>query len=60
MYRLSTNKRKYSTTPIVKVLEDGTEVPILIALNLPKKEGDELAEKIVRLLELDETMKKLA
>lgn len=50
MYRLSTNRRKYSTSPIVKVLEDGTEVPILIALGLPKAEGDELAEKIIKLL----------
>ena len=52
-YRISNNKRKYSTTPIVEVLidKDGKEDEKLICVVcLPKKQGDVLSEKIVKLL----------
>lgn len=61
-YRISTKKREWSSTPIVKVTVDDkgkeTETPIAIVC-LPKKEGDELAKKIVRLLNFDETLLKI-
>jgi hypothetical protein len=53
MYRISNNKRKYSTTPIVEVLidKDGKEDEKLICICLlPKNEGNLLSEKIVKLL----------
>jgi len=53
MYKFSPNQRKYSTTPIVKVLENGTEIPIAIIL-LPKNEGNELTQRIIDLLNLDD------
>jgi hypothetical protein len=52
-YRISVNKRKYSTTPIVEVLVDdsGKETEkIICVFTLPKKDGDLLAEKFVELL----------
>ena len=52
-YRISNNKRKYSTTPIVEVLVDdnGKETEkIICVFTLPKKEGDLIAEKFVELL----------
>lgn len=55
MYRISNNKRKYSTTPIVEVLidKDGKEDEKLICVVcLPKKQGDALSEEIVKLLNI--------
>lgn len=53
MYAISENKRKYSPTPIVRIVIDAngkeTEEIVLIS-NLPKKDGDALSETIVRLL----------
>jgi hypothetical protein len=52
-YRISNNKRKYSTTPIVEVITDAqgneTEKMVCICL-LPKNEGNLLSEKIIKLL----------
>lgn len=48
MFRISENKRKYSPTPIVRVVDNKEEI-ILIS-TLKKKEGDELSERIVKLL----------
>lgn len=53
MYKISQNKRKYSTTPIVKEIlrPDGkTEERFICVISLPKKEGDKLSEEIVQLL----------
>jgi len=54
MYRISKNIRKYSPTPIVKVTvgEDGREQEeiVMVAVNMKKKEGDELSLTIVELL----------
>lgn len=52
-YRVSNNKRKYSTTPIVEVITDteGNETEkIICVFVLPKKEGDLIAEKFVEVL----------
>jgi len=52
MYRISNNKRKYSTTPIVRVeTESGKEkeIPVLFS-SLTKKDGDPLMETIVNFL----------
>lgn len=52
-YRISNTKRKYSTTPIVEVLIDdrGNETEkIVCVFTLPKKEGDLISEKFVKLL----------
>jgi hypothetical protein len=52
-YRISNNKRKWSTTPIVEVITEkqGNETEkIVCVFTLPKKEGDLLSEKIVKLL----------
>ena len=57
MYRISRDKRKWSTTPIAKVVTDdnGKENEKLILCSfLPKKEGDELCEKIVMFLNEEE------
>jgi len=57
MYRISVNKRKWSTTPIVEVTttEDGKEhEEIVFICTLPKKTGDALSEKVVNLLNRDE------
>jgi hypothetical protein len=54
MYRISNNKRKYSPTPIVKITvgADGREQEeiVMCAINIKKKEGDELSEEIIKLL----------
>jgi len=50
MYRISNNKRKYSTTPIVDVDANGDETIVLAICNHPKKEGDIFAEQVVILL----------
>jgi len=53
MYRISNNKRKWSTTPIVEVIidADGKETENMICVViLPKKQGDLFSEKIVKLL----------
>jgi hypothetical protein len=49
MYKQSANIRKYSTTPIVKVTEEGKE-EIVCVITLPKKDGEELAVRIVDML----------
>lgn len=53
MYRISNQKRKYSTTPIVKVSIDvqGKETEEIIAVvTLPKKRGDLLSVLIAEAL----------
>jgi hypothetical protein len=53
MYRISNTKRKYSTTPIVKVTTDdhGKETEEIVAVvTLPKKRGDLLSVLIVEAL----------
>lgn len=53
MYRIATKKRKYSTTPIVRVTLDGNgneQEDIVICVVLPKKDGDVLSNTIVELL----------
>jgi len=53
MYRLSKNVRKYSPTPIVRVTvgADGREQEeIVLVSTLKKKDGEQLSEQIVRLL----------
>jgi hypothetical protein len=54
MYRISKNVRKYSPTPIVKVTvgADGKEQEeiVMVAVNMKKKEGDELSLTVVELL----------
>lgn len=59
MYRISNNKRKYSTTPIVEVIidADGKETENMVCIvTLPKKQGDLFSEKIVKLLNLQEKL----
>ena len=53
MYRISNNKRKYSTTPIVEVIteKDGSETEkIVCVIVLPKKDGDLISSNLVKLL----------
>ena len=53
MYRISNNKRKYSTTPIVKVEigEDGKETETIVCVfTITKKQGDALSEQIIKVL----------
>jgi len=53
MYRISTNVRKYSTTPIVEIitLPNGkVDEKIMCVITLPKKEGDILSKQIVEAL----------
>lgn len=53
MYRISTNKRKYSSTPIVRVTVgiDGKEQEeIVLVSTLKKAEGEALSRKVVDLL----------
>jgi len=54
MYRISQSIRKYSPTPIVKVTvgADGREQEeiVMVAVNMKKKEGDELSLTIIELL----------
>ncbi len=52
-YRISINKRKYSSNPIVRVTvgPDGKEQEEIIFISiLSKKNGDELSERIVNAL----------
>jgi len=55
MYRISKVSRKYSPTPIVKVIvgPDGKEQEelVLLAVNMKKKEGDQLSKKMVNCLQ---------
>ena len=54
MYKISKDKRKYSTTPIAIVDETtGKETQVLYS-PLKKKEGDAFMEKIVELLNKNE------
>ena len=53
MYRISINKRKYSSNPVVRVTvaPDGKEQEEIIFISiLSKKNGDELSERIVNAL----------
>jgi hypothetical protein len=53
MYKISSNIRKYSTTPIVEVIidENGREKEnIVICVTLPKEKGNVLSQKIIDLL----------
>jgi hypothetical protein len=53
MYRISNNKRKWSTTPIVEVMIDANSKEtekIICVFTLSKKEGDILAEQFVEVL----------
>lgn len=53
MYRISNNRRKYSTTPIVEVIteKDGSETEkIICVIVLPKKDGDIISNNLVKLL----------
>ena len=52
-YRISNNKRKWSTTPIVEVITDkeGNETEkIVCVFTLPKKDGDIFSNNLVKLL----------
>ena len=52
-YRISKQERRYSTTPIVEVKTDSNgkeQEHFLIWVNLPKKQGDEFSQKLVKLL----------
>jgi len=60
MYRLSKNIRKYSTTPIVKVITDDSgkeQEQIVCLIPLPKKDGEALADKIIHLLNINDYIK---
>lgn len=48
MYKKSTNIRKYSTTPIVKVVNDQEQMVLLCPL--PKKDGEAFSDKIIKML----------
>ena len=53
MYRISTNIRKYSPTPIVKVIvgADGKEQEEIVMVSTERKaKGDALSLEIVKLL----------
>lgn len=49
MYKQSNTIRKYSTTPIVWIDDTGKE-EIVCLIPLPKKDGEDLAKKIVDML----------
>ncbi len=49
MYKLSQNIRKYSTTPLVKVGEDGKETQVLFS-PLKKAEGEAFLLEIANIL----------
>jgi hypothetical protein len=49
MYKLSQNVRKYSTTPLVKVDEDGKETQVLFS-PLKKVEGEAFLMEIANIL----------
>jgi hypothetical protein len=48
MYKKATNIRKYSTTPIVKVVNDQEQMALLCPL--PKKDGEIFTDKIIKML----------
>jgi hypothetical protein len=50
MYAISKTKRKYSPTPIVKILPNGQEQIVLLIANMSKDEGDRFAEYVVERL----------
>lgn len=53
MYRLSINTRKYSPTPIVRVIvgTDGKEQEEIVFISTEKKKiGEAMSEEIIRLL----------
>ena len=53
MYRISNNRRKWSTTPIVEVItdKDGNETEKMVCvIVLPKKDGDLISSNLVKLL----------
>jgi hypothetical protein len=53
MYQISSNVRKYSPTPVVEIMtdENGNKSERIVFIStLTKKEGNELSEKIVELL----------
>ena len=53
MYAISTNKRKYSPTPIVRLSMGADGKPheeIIFISTLKKSEGDAMSERIVKLL----------
>ena len=55
MYAISTSKRKYTTTPIVELIElpnGKIEEKFISVVALPKKEGDKFSLAIVELLNL--------
>lgn len=52
-YRISNNRRKWSTTPIVEVIteKDGSETEkIFCLIVLPKKDGDIVSKNLIKLL----------
>lgn len=49
MYKLSRNTRKYSTTPLVKVDEDGNETQVLFS-PLKKVDGEKFLQEIADIL----------
>jgi len=55
IYRISSKKRKYSPTPIVRMYISAhgnpEEVIVLCASNMKKEEGDKFLEHIVELLD---------
>lgn len=55
MYAQSSNKRKYTTTPIVRMNKDNKE-EIVCLITLPKMDGEILAERIIFLLNDDQDM----
>ena len=53
MYAISSNIRKYSPTPVVEIIIDeqgNKSEKIVFVATLSKKEGNELSETIVKLL----------
>lgn len=53
MYAISTKKRKYTTTPIVELIElpnGKVEEKFITCVALPKKKGDTLSKIIVLIL----------
>jgi hypothetical protein len=53
MYQISANVRKYSPTPIVEIITDekgNKSEKIVFVSTLTKKEGNEISERVVKLL----------
>jgi hypothetical protein len=60
MYAISKNIRKYSPTPVVKLIRgvDGkVQEEMVFISTLKKKKGDTLSEEIVRLLNINLILK---